>query len=1037
MKYTLFFPGAIPSPANRVCSEGYEDTRGVAPIGLWCNHGASPFAVLHSTDLEERDVPVYFCCVKWTDLSAVLFLLPWCLTKLLGDRTPPCGSISIVVSITYEVSVNTEGVLVTPRRRSQINGNNGSFTNTDDVSTCPLSIYQKKWIMSIFNYQVQPVDLRWSLTVGTSKYTWSFARTFKYISSLSGSHGEWTGEDDLASGSHFNMKDVGEARDRQMQRKAASRRVSQKKKTNSKVKGPPEASSDQGDGGAIEEPAAAMAEPEVERIILVYNIDGWYFYQSKFFHVTGNRPLAEGKEFVLLVEGTRAVCSRHEPGIAWEGGNTEIVLSSVFYTEVLDEIGDCRMRLHKVCRPVYSVLKGKCPINTNGSGMQTIAAALCSRSLEDMPPVVFLATWEYHVHRSMLLSNGSSKRAPRLQLTEGELCNGLTYNYGGPTVIPSGECTLARDWAIKRVVQVKRNNVVMTPAQLEQFLTTQPEVAPYRYHRTQGIRFRGERDFVLYEVSKNNAIKALKRILGARVNEETYYQNQYQLFNNIGKLTCPGTLAGAIESVMSKIIASCDDLVVRVGVDEMDPDRFGWGRFNPIHIGGNVLLQKMKDVTDYVNVYIDGDFHIDSHVTRQKVAALPHVKKALREAIAKRNWASTKPEHFARSSQLTVKKEWAKPGKVPRLFCSYGDGSMLAPELPEILKLAMHGRHDIENPWGIKVELFILAKPDFACLEYIFRRCREVVDELNTMFVACFSDDSVYCGNINGEPFMFNVDISSCDSSNNQLVFGWTEKLLSRFHSGKAKALVEQCRQPLSLKFPDEDDMYTFTFHHPFEGSGTVLTTCLNNVASTLIAIGVVDTWGNGRRGLSITDRIVQGAANVGHLVTVESCMDGKVCVAEKLQFLKHSCFRSVDDQWVVALNYGPMLRSLGTLEGDISHTQLGMSYHDFTSMSVCDRYEKFVSGVVKGYANEPSSSVTNSLRIRFNRDCKVVTDYNCIVDPFNRSGVEISPESLSRRYPDYDIWHSQLHNIIAGSQMFCEYRHQLVDCIMRVDYGL
>jgi hypothetical protein len=375
---------------------------------------------------------------------------------------------------------------------------------------------------------------------------------------------------------------------------------------------------------------------------------------------------------------------------------------------------------------------------------------------------------------------------------------------------------------------------------------------------------------------------------------------------------------------------------------------------------------KLKDKTVYSDFLQAGYCEIFSWESRSLAADIDHVKFRLRQVQKERSWGTVDLTGFVRRIELRVKKEWAKPGKNPRAYADYANGAIACGEVPEMVKIAIHGStmYSIGN---IRLEVFINAKPTNDNMDYIFTRARRATQIDNYMFVAVYSDDSVYSGNINGFPFLFNVDISSCDTSNNELIFGLVEKLMGVFHEDKAKFLVDMCRLPITTRISceDMDHFIKILFPHPFEGSGTVLTTILNHIASLII--GVLAAYCAQTMGVSAA--IVAGAKLAGHKVTVQDCsIDGAVCF-ERMQFLKHSMALSESGNWVVYRNFGCFLRSFGSVEGDLTHIQLGISPSQARQLGDRGCWLRFLAGVLKGLKHEPHSQLLDALRDKFMND--------------------------------------------------------------------
>jgi len=359
-------------------------------------------------------------------------------------------------------------------------------------------------------------------------------------------------------------------------------------------------------------------------------------------------------------------------------------------------------------------------------------------------------------------------------------------------------------------------------------------------------------------------------------------------------------------------------------------------------------------------------------IPRVAASKIPHVKKKLRQAYVNSRRLHVDDDVCIKRLDACIKRELAKFGKAPRLFISYGEGCMYANELPEYVKMCLDGLHFLEHK-NFTTVIWIMAKPKNDHLERIFNMLREALVLPNHMFVAIYSDDSVYGGSqsISGsqESFGANVDVSSNDSSQDVPAFLTTYAQLSNFHKDRAFGLIKQCLKPIRFTNPvNRDDWYEIAFDGPFEGSGTTLTTNLNHNGSFLIAAATTYYMGEGH---PFRDAVVLGATSVGHTITVESWDEDGDFVFERAQFLKRSpypvaCGSGV--KYVPGINIATILRRFGLVENDLTHEQLCVGPAEFECMSFPERFERYASGIMLGWKHEPSHPIIDALRKRFSR---------------------------------------------------------------------
>lgn len=441
--------------------------------------------------------------------------------------------------------------------------------------------------------------------------------------------------------------------------------------------------------------------------------------------------------------------------------------------------------------------------------------------------------------------------------------------------------------------------------------------------------------------------------------------------------------------------------------------------------------------------------------SRQELALIPHIKRALRHMFVERVIEHTPDDNMTRFVEAKVKKEFAKQGKVPRLYVTYDGGCMYANELPEYAKVCLDGCRTYCHK-GVKVHINIFAKPTSPGLTASLREVINCMSRHDEVYILIYSDDSVWAGNLNGVDFAFNVDISSCDSGNKSGVFGLIFMLLSQFSPELAIGLVSQCSNVIKLTNPeDPSELCEINMFSLFEGSGTVLTTILNHVAMFMIAQAAVVILGDYKHLVNhwekISELVVKCGEAFGHVLTVEPARNDFGFVPEKIQFLKRSPLRLVSGEYIPVMNYGTIFRGFGSVEGDLTADMVGMSVVEFAQLSCGERMDVFLSGVVAGLKNEPNSIILSALRRRF---CclpgrlasgweeldhvRFACQSSNVLDEGSADHARgmVSTESLSRRY---DVNTSQL-DALAGKISNCRVGHiypdECVGSFARVDYG-
>jgi len=438
-------------------------------------------------------------------------------------------------------------------------------------------------------------------------------------------------------------------------------------------------------------------------------------------------------------------------------------------------------------------------------------------------------------------------------------------------------------------------------------------------------------------------------------------------------------------------------------------------------------------------------------LSRAENAMIPHVKKKLREAYVKGVLLHSTEDIMVEKLNGCVKKEWAKFGKVPRLFVSYDAGCMYANELPEYVKIAMDGIRVYRDPMPDGVDFVTIvrtcAKMTSTTMDEVFESIRDSLGLDDYLMVNVYSDDTVYSGSVQGVKFAKNVDISSCDASNKFPIFYGLGKIMGQFNKECAVGLLKQCTLPITVRNPsDSTSKITVKLDSAFEGSGTVLTTILNHFASGLGArfTGLLLSRATEvRRSKDIDQYILMGSLLSGHKVTIEDASVNGDLVLEKVQFLKHSMLQTTTGAWTYAINYGTVFRSLGTVEGDLLPEQLGVNSSQFGQLSWNERMDMFCSSVVKGFCNEPQSPIITALHERFHTSCTPTRgggeSPQVLVQEGggrDRSDQTLSIASVMRRY---DVTEDELDELIAmikGIKLGTIYSSRAVSQFSHLDYG-
>jgi hypothetical protein len=288
------------------------------------------------------------------------------------------------------------------------------------------------------------------------------------------------------------------------------------------------------------------------------------------------------------------------------------------------------------------------------------------------------------------------------------------------------------------------------------------------------------------------------------------------------------------------------------------------------------------------------------HMGRNYAKIIPHLKKMLRIAYVNGVRLHVDSDNMVRRLNACVKIELAKFGKVPRFFVSYDAGCMYANELPEFVKVCIDGHYVIEGT-NITTTIFIMAKPRSESLDLVFNSLIESTQFENSVFIAIYSDDSCVAGNIRGMRFAFNADITSCDSSNKEYIFYQIGMMIAQFNLERAVGILSKCMMPVNYTNPyNKKETFSVHFTGPFEGSGAEITTSLNHQASSSIGHSI-HFW------LDVNFFKFSNIAEIGDCIIYAAERVGHLVTVESCTSGEELVFEKLQ-----FLKYSPILNELG-----------------------------------------------------------------------------------------------------------------------------
>jgi hypothetical protein len=293
-----------------------------------------------------------------------------------------------------------------------------------------------------------------------------------------------------------------------------------------------------------------------------------------------------------------------------------------------------------------------------------------------------------------------------------------------------------------------------------------------------------------------------------------------------------------------------------------------------------------------------------------------------------------------------------------------------------------------------------------------------------------FSDDSFLVHNLWDVPVVWNIDISSCDTSNGFGVFYLVGCFMRScgVPDEKMLGLLEQCTKPFRATNPDDKgEWFLGEFLTFYQISGTVLTTLINNWANLLVISAICAALLSGTAKRSVVEEYVAAA---GYVVTIEECAQ-----FEELTFLKrHPCL-TTDGDWAAPICLGTMIRSFGVIQPALDEKTIPGS----RGWPLEKRAKAFLGAVAACWVNEPDQPFLDALTTSF-------PSTSCVVLPSDvrkhdtrkfKDASTLDIDSLCRRYhissPDYHALCASL----SGAQLGDMVKLPVVDTILSHDYGL
>jgi hypothetical protein len=644
----------------------------------------------------------------------------------------------------------------------------------------------------------------------------------------------------------------------------------------------------------------------------------------------------------------------------------------------------------------------------------------------------------YNENKNLAIQSGVFTISPNPYAVLEEYSNDYldSYDYESAFRIKSIDCNVPTVYKQDSDIRVGGNTVeeIDSDGNIHNVLDAAERIHEHWY-TTCMFSLEGERKFVQYDDSDVNINKALKRLLDEGDNSDERSGYEKYGAQRVAKVARDKQIHGA-----SLLAETCgvptwvwkpDDHKI---IDEAINNLFNCYicRFDRSWV--QFVLDTCPEIGKwaYYGMFLMFLEYVEPLYSRWASADIPHVKRKLRQAYVRISGDGATMDIMVMRLEAKVKNEWAKAGKVPRLYVSYEAGCMYANELPEFVKVCM-SRPVFFYDKGHFFSIYLFSKPRIKEIQDVFDDIARGLPK-NEHVICVYSDDSVWAGHADQGPFAYNCDIKSCDASVKSLGFLLSSLCIGGFDVERAVGLVAQCKLPIKVR-STTDPSKCITIQRsqdeevvPIEGSGTVMTT-INNFNIMLYCIFVYISAGDFTKAGIIRAGIMSGL----NLEVSENHAQRP----ERLDFLKMSPILGEDNHYYLSRNLGCILRGLGKVNGDLHPEQLCMDTKLFNSTPWVDRTDIFVSRVISSYCHEPSNVVLDSLRQRFNLPGPSLEPESMQFITQERNNVKLCTSSLAARY---DLDESDLHylaNLCGRVRLGQVIVDPILTRVYNVDYGL
>jgi hypothetical protein len=409
------------------------------------------------------------------------------------------------------------------------------------------------------------------------------------------------------------------------------------------------------------------------------------------------------------------------------------------------------------------------------------------------------------------------------------------------------------------------------------------------------------------------------------------------------------------------------------------------------------------------------DFPRTVAASAELLSKMPHSKLQLRQQ-AYRDLVTTSElglDVWLRSCNWKFKPdEIARPGKYGRLIVDLGvSASLQGADWTSYIKEKINCR-EIHHRNCVFV---FVGAPDPDLLTHYFDR---LLHHDHLIYLICFSDDAcISYKNSAGDNEIYNLDFSSCDSSQTQSIFTLMFRLFD-CPKDVETALIGQIMSTIRVESYNKRHCVLLKPKEYYLQSGITATTLLNTTAWFACFLHFVDNYH------PFLD-VIKLCSDVGYTVTSDHCE-----MPEDIQFLKMSPTQSIDGQYYAVLNLGVILRASGVCRGDLPGKG-----------PIAQRALDFQSGIMNGMLQPIINADLHHLNPKTTTELCDLSQVSNLFAHLKYKGLtphEFTTEALTRRYrlsPDIEL--PEFVHSLRNAALFHTIYNTSVDKILNKDYSL